>query len=192
MFGSARGGWITDDVDVALKIANGEGLDEAMSMKGLLDAILEDIPAPAVHWYGEGESENESKEESDFETEPFSMAATTVGYDPYLGRTCTGRIYSGKIRSGDSITLLQRIDDSADETANSNNIGPSTQVSGVFANRGVSRIPLDPAISYAGDIVTLSGVPESLKVGDTLTSTKNMVPEAVNTPPLSPPTLSVS
>ena len=31
------------------------------------------------------------------------MAATTVGYDSYLGRTCTGHIYSGQFLSGDSI-----------------------------------------------------------------------------------------
>eukprot|EP00580_Thalassiosira_gravida_P008108 CAMPEP_0201646594 /NCGR_PEP_ID=MMETSP0493-20130528/34215_1 /ASSEMBLY_ACC=CAM_ASM_000838 /TAXON_ID=420259 /ORGANISM="Thalassiosira gravida, Strain GMp14c1" /LENGTH=58 /DNA_ID=CAMNT_0048121793 /DNA_START=35 /DNA_END=208 /DNA_ORIENTATION=+ len=38
------------------------------------------------------------------------MTATSVGYDPYLGRTCTGRIYSGQINSGDAITLLTRQD----------------------------------------------------------------------------------
>jgi len=181
LFGSARGGWITEDVGVAV------------GMKGLLEAILKDIPAPAVHWYGgsnEGGNGSE-KEEGDFEVEPFSMTATTVGYDPYLGRTCTGRIYSGKVRMGDSITLLRRQNEKDDEeNANDNNSGPSAQVTGVFANRGISRAPLDPPFACAGDIVTLSGVPDSLKVGDTLSSTKNMVPEPVDTPPLAPPTLS--
>ena len=33
----------------------------------------------------------------------------------------------------------------------------------------MNRIELDPPIAPAGDIVTLSGVPDSMKVGDTLT-----------------------
>ena len=201
LFGSARGGWITYDVDVALDVANkkinietGEG-GGVMSMRGLLDSIIENIPPPSVHWYGDVDSNEaaEPKDVNDFVNEPFSMTATTVGYDSYLGRTCTGRVYSGQIQSGDGITLLHRQDDEdADDTAANNNnvVGPSSQVSGVFANRGVSRVPLDPPMAYAGDIVTLSGVPESMKVGDTLTSTANQVPQAVDTPPLAPPTLS--
>jgi GTP-binding protein len=69
-------------------------------------------------------------------------------------------------------------------------MGPSSQVTGIFANRGVSRAPLDPPIAVAGDIVTLSGVPDSTRVGDTLTSSGRMVPRPVDTPPLAPPTLS--
>mmetsp|Transcript_10936 Transcript_10936/g.19977 ORF Transcript_10936/g.19977 Transcript_10936/m.19977 type:complete len:829 (+) Transcript_10936:147-2633(+) len=206
LFGSARGGWVTEDVDVALKIAhkggeteieneNGEN-DGVSSMRGLLDAILEDIPAPSVHWYGEneaGEGTAAAKEVGDFANEPFSMAATTVGYDSYLGRTCTGRIYSGQISQGDAITLLHRQSDDPEDNESSsrnNNTGPKSEVSGVFINIGVSRIPLDPPIAHAGDIVTLAGVPESMKVGDTLTSTSNMVPGPLDTAALAPPTLS--
>lgn len=62
----------------------------------------------------------------------------------------------------------------------------------MFANRGASRAPLDPPTAHAGDIVTLTGVPESMAVGDTLTAAdvENRVPRAVDTPPLAPPTLS--
>jgi GTP-binding protein len=108
LFGSARGGWVTDDVDVAVKIANDGGVDKkgsSSNMRGLLKAILEDIPAPSVHWYS---SSNDLTSVDDFGEEPFSMTATTVGMDPYLGRTCTGRIYSGKINISDSVTLLRR------------------------------------------------------------------------------------
>jgi len=193
LFGSARGGWITNDVDVALDVAqNGDGEEKkkegVMSMRGLLDSIVENIPAPSVHWYGES-TEVVSKDTNDFVDEPFSMAATNVGYDNYLGRTCTGRIYSGQIAGGDNITLLCRQSDDDDEDT-SKSSGPSTEVSGVFANIGVKRVPLDPPFAVAGDIVTLSGVPESMKVGDTLTSTDNQVAHAIDTPPLAPPTLS--
>eukprot|EP00584_Thalassiosira_punctigera_P012889 CAMPEP_0172553290 /NCGR_PEP_ID=MMETSP1067-20121228/49926_1 /TAXON_ID=265564 ORGANISM="Thalassiosira punctigera, Strain Tpunct2005C2" /NCGR_SAMPLE_ID=MMETSP1067 /ASSEMBLY_ACC=CAM_ASM_000444 /LENGTH=828 /DNA_ID=CAMNT_0013341453 /DNA_START=154 /DNA_END=2637 /DNA_ORIENTATION=- len=197
LFGSARGGWVTEDVDVALDMAY-SGSSEiggggASSMRGLLDAILKDIPAPAVHWYGEGgddEAASAAKDADDFASEPFSMTATTVGYDPFLGRTCTGRVYSGQISSGDSITLLRRRDGDLFDESSSGTNGPMSQVSGVFATVGVSRVPLDPPVAHAGDIVTLTGVPESMKVGDTLTTTANMVPNAVDTPPLVPPTLS--
>lgn len=203
LFGSGRGGWVTENVDVALEIANKKGgggsMEQAASMRGLLDAILEDIPAPSVHWYGSGGGAaagegDEARGVEDFVNEPFSMTANTVGYDPYLGRTCTGRIYSGCISSGDSITLLPRAtetdDEASSESANNKYTGPTTQVSGIFANRGISRVPLDPPLAHAGDIVTLTGVPDSMKVGDTLTSSANRVPRAVDTPPLAPPTLS--
>ncbi len=190
LYGSARGGWITEDVDVALKIANDGKVDKdgaSSNMSGLLNAILEDIPEPSLHWYGE--SSDEKTNPSDFADQPFSMTATTVGMDPYLGRTCTGRIYSGQIKIGEAVTLLKRQDGSDGEVANSGS-GPSSSVTGLFINRGVSRASLEPAVASAGDIVTLAGIPESMKVGDTLTSTDNQVPNAVDTPPLAPPTLS--
>ena len=200
LFGSARSGWITDDSDVAVAIAKGEKdtKEAAGTMAGLLDAILEDIPAPSVHWYGDdaggSTADGTPKKVEDFANEPFSMTANTVGYDSYLGRTCTGRIYSGQITTGDSITLLKRQDKDSDDTTTggsaSNSTGPKSEVAGVFANRGISRVPLEPAIAHAGDIVTLAGVPDSMKVGDTLSSTNNMVSAAIDTPPLTPPTLS--
>jgi GTP-binding protein len=192
LYGSARGGWITEDVDIALKIAHDGGVDIdglSSNMRGLLNAILEDIPSPSVHWYGQ--HAGDEKDVSDFADQPFSMTATTVGMDPYLGRTCTGRIYSGQIKMGEAVTLLKRKNGGSDtEAANNSSNGPSSSVTGLFANRGVSRVPLDPAVAHAGDIVTLAGIPESMKVGDTLTSTDNQVPNAIDTPPLAPPTLS--
>jgi len=190
LYGSARGGWITEDVDVALKIASDGGVDKdgaSSNMSGLLNAILEEIPEPPLHWYGE--SSDDEKNLSDYVDQPFSMTATTVGMDPYLGRTCTGRIYSGQIKIGEAVTLLKRQSGSDNEAVNNSN-GPSSSVTGLFANRGVSRVSLEPAVAYAGDIVTLAGIPESMKVGDTLTSTDNQVPNAIDTPPLAPPTLS--
>lgn len=222
LYGSARGGWITEDVDVALDVAQngllgGGGDRKAPGMRGLLDAILDTIPAPSVHWYGAddddddvddvsgpgGEEGGRMKGAGDFDDQPFSMTATTVGYDPYLGRTCTGRVYSGRATTGDAITLLHRrvaaTGDDADDSSSASDAaaaminsaaGPSSQVTGVFANRGVSRAPLDPPFAIAGDIVTLAGVPDSTRVGDTLTSSDRKVPVPVDTPPLAPPTLS--
>jgi GTP-binding protein len=171
-------------------------------MGGLIDTMLEDIPAPSVHWYvdkredvnGDDDYVACEKGAENFNDQPFSMTATTVGYDPYLGRTCTRRVYSGRAMIGDGITLLHRrlTDNKADGTSTTPTaaaatttaatttatLGPSSQVTGIFANRGVSRAPLDPPLAIAGDIVTLPGVPDSTRVGDTLTSTGRMVPAA--------------
>jgi GTP-binding protein len=64
-------------------------------------------------------------------------------------------------------------------------------LTGLFVNRGISRTPLEPAIAFAGDIVTLSGVPDSIAVGDTVTGADNPVSAPIETPPLAPPTLSM-
>jgi len=191
LYASAKSGWVTDDMAVAISIAenNGKLPDDAgdLRMGGLLNAILEDIPPPSVHWYSSSDSDPDTAKPADaFDTEPFSMTASTVGYDQYLGRTVTGRIYSGKVTTSDAISLLRRGDDTESDGIS----GPTTSVTGVFVNRGVSRAPLEPPVASAGDIVTLTGVPDNVAVGDTLTSAANPVPAAVDTPPLAPPTLS--
>ena len=191
LYASAKSGWVTDDMDVAISIAENDGKipDDAgdLRMSGLLNAILEDIPPPSVHWYaGDDGTDDKAKPANAFDAEPFSMTASTVGYDQYLGRTVTGRIYSGKVTNGDVISLLRR----GDDAENGGNSGPTTSVTGVFANRGVSRVALEPPVASAGDIVTLTGVPDTVAVGDTLTSATNPIPNAIDTPPLAPPTLS--
>lgn len=204
LFTSARSGWCTDDIDLALRISS-SSLDaieddrrKTVSMKGLLDAIIQDIPEPSVHSYMEHEDENNvhSEPPSAFENDKFSMTATTVGYDQYLGRTITGRIYSGSVGPNDSVAILRRRDDD-DEQKNTTAIekeDPRTltsTVSGLFVNRGASRTPLANSMRLvAGDIATVAGVPDSIRVGDTLTSSSNPIPHPVDTPPLAPPTLS--
>lgn len=181
LYASARQGWATDDVDLAMKLATDESAsrDDA-KMNVLLNAILEHIPEPSIHCYQDSDEEGRADV-----SEPFSLAATTVGYDQYLGRTCTGRIYSGSIALNDNIALLRR---NATEVPDSL---PTASLTGLFVNRGISRTPLEPAVASAGDIVTLAGVPDSIAVGDTITSAANPVPAPIETPPLAPPTLSM-
>ncbi len=146
--------------DEILKVANGEMTAEqakaAFGMTALLEAILEDIPDPSVHSYNKEVSNNSSHIGESFVMDPFSMTATTVGYDSYLGRTCTGRIYSGSISMNKQVSVLRR-------NSTGEGINPSSTITGIFVNRGISRTPLEPAIAYAGDIVTLAGVPNSMR-----------------------------
>ena len=183
VYASGKGGWATLDESVAAKLASGEiSKDEETTMHVLFKAILEQIPPPQINTHKQNPNESDS----------FSMAATNVGYDAYLGRTCTGRIYSGSIKVNDSVLVLPRA--RTDPTGNNEDItsnNNTSTASGIFVNRGVSRAPLESGIASAGDIVTIAGVPEHMKVGDTLTSASNPIPQCIETPPLAPPTLSM-
>ena len=67
----------------------------------------------------------------------------------------------------------------------------TSSVTGLFCYEGVSRKEMDEPRAYAGDCVTIAGVPASVAVGDTLTSSKNPILYPIDTPPLAPPTLSM-
>jgi GTP-binding protein len=200
-YASARNGWVTMDPLEALELAeegysafdanpnatsseadSSTSLTSPHNMTNLLQAILEEIPEPLVTTYTEQASNNLAQDGEAFRADPFSMGAVTVGYDPYLGRTCTGRIASGCISINDSVTLLKR---------DGSGSGPTGIVSGIFFSKGIRRTPLNETTAFAGDIIQVSGIPDSIAVGDTLTSTHNPVPEPIQTPPLAPPTLAM-
>ena len=171
-YASAKGGWVTDDLDRAEAVMKG-GSMEGLGMDNLLDAFLEHFPPPAAPANGE---------------ESFAMAATMVGYDKFLGRTVTGLVSSGSAALGDKAIFLPR--DPASASTDKKATAP-TPLSGVFVYEGVTRAPLPGGVAAAGQIVTLSGVPDGVKVGDTITRLDDPVSAAVETPPLAPPTLSM-
>jgi GTP-binding protein len=196
LYASAREGWITDDPLSALELTE-TGLTDPQTygMKRLLDHILQEIPEPAVRLYNSTvEDANTSLEGEFFETDKFCMAAVTVGNDKYLGRTCTGRITSGSIAVSDNVVVLPRnYTPAAEGTVTSNapdalRISPPSAISGLFTYKGISRTPYEGR-AYAGDIVTVSGVPDSIAVGDTITGATNSILVPIQTPPLAPPTL---
>jgi len=203
-YASARDGWVTQDLEVLTDIVEGgndaaaASTKEASGMHVLLDRLLELIPEPAVqvhHTDSTNNTTSTSMPGDAYRDDKFSLAAVTVGYDSYLGRTCTGRITSGHITASDSVTILRRDDNENDEAIDktaSTSVEPTT-LKGLFVNRGISRVPLESEIAYAGDIVTLAGVPDSIRVGDTVTGSEEhrQVPKALHTPPLVPPTLSM-
>jgi len=215
-YASARDGWVTQDLDVLREIVEDGTVDKATtntSMTLLLDKLLELIPEPSVKVHNEvtarksSSNEQSSMQGEDFVNDQFSLAAVTVGYDSYLGRTCTGRITSGHVTANDTVTVLRRKDPGDDQQQGENEkskgepaVAPTT-LKGLFVNKGISRVPLESQIAYAGDIVTLAGVPDSIRVGDTVTGVNSssgnsegaerQVLQAIDTPPLVPPTLSM-
>ena len=108
---------------------------------------------------------------------PFTMLATTLEADPFLGRILTGRIESGVLTAGAAIKALSRDGHEVERF----------RVSKLLAFRGLSRQPVESA--QAGDIVALAGMSKAT-VADTLCDTS--VTQPLHAQPIDPPTISVT
>ncbi|CAN5759454.1 hypothetical protein BH23PSE1_BH23PSE1_04230 [soil metagenome] len=151
LYASGRAGW----ADLALDGPR-KGLDV------LFEKIVGHVPAPA---------------QTARAGEPFSMLATTLAADPFLGRILTGRIESGRARTGLTVRALDR---------NGGEI-ERFRISKVLAFRGLARSAVDAA--EAGDIVSLAGMTKAT-VADTIADPA--VTQAIPAQPIDPPTISVT
>lgn len=79
LFGSAKQGWMSRDLD-----------NPTTDITPLLDAILEEIPAPKIY---EG---------------PLQMLITSLDYSSYVGRIAVGRVHRGTIAEGSEVLLIDR------------------------------------------------------------------------------------
>jgi len=109
--------------------------------------------------------------------EPFTMLATTLSADPYLGRILTGRVEAGKLRAGETLRALSR----------KGEVLETFRVSRILAFRGLGQQHID--LAEAGDIVTLAGMSKAT-VADTLAAPT--VTTALPAQPIDPPTISVT
>ena len=151
LYASGINGWADADLD-----------GPRQDMSALFDLVLRHVPPPAQIARA---------------AEPFRMLATTLAYDPYLGRILTGRVESGTARAGDTMKALSR-DHERIETF---------RVSKILAFRGLAQTAID--LAEAGDIVTLAGM-EKATVADTLCAPE--VETALPAQPIDPPTISVT
>ena len=102
-----------------------------------MDMILEKIPGPEI----------------DAEA-PLQMLVTTLDYSDYVGRIAIGRIYSGEVRPGLDVALMQKND----------KITPARIISvHIFEDLGRTEVQS----AEAGDIVALVGL-ENIEIGDTI------------------------
>ncbi len=108
---------------------------------------------------------------------PFTILATTLEADPYLGRILTGRIQSGVIEANMPIKALNR----------HGKLVEQGRVSKILVFRDLKRQPVDRA--EAGDIVAIAGLAKAT-VADTLCDPQ--VTEPLAAQPVDPPTLSVT
>ncbi len=152
LFASGRDGWADFALDGPRK-----------NLDPLLETILSYYDKPVVM----------TKENIDT---PFSMLATMLDRDNFVGRVLTGRIETGKIKVNDPIKVLNQ-DGKAVETG---------RASRLMSFRGLDRVPVDQAI--AGDIISIAGL-SIATVADTLCAPEVETP--LQAQPIDPPTLSM-
>nr|CAI78593.1 predicted membrane GTPase involved in stress response [uncultured Aminicenantes bacterium] len=148
IFASAKNGW-----------ASAEPEGEKLNMDIIFDTILSYVPAPKV-----------------IMDQPFSMLATTLESDSFLGRILTGRVHSGTVKPGMSIKALNRKGEVIEQG----------RVSKLLAFRGLDRVPAESVSS--GDLVAIAGLTKAT-VADTICDMA--VTKALESQPVDPPTLSM-
>ena len=151
MYASGRAGWADHELDGPRK-----GLD------ALFELILEHVPAPA--------------QIADRE-KPFTMLATTLGGDPFLGRLLTGRVESGTLKAGQTIKAMSR----------DGKLIENFRCTKILAYRGLDQVGID--LAESGDIVSIAGMTKAT-VADTLA--EQSVTEAIPAQPIDPPTITVT
>src|SRR5580698_2054011 len=105
------------------------------------------------------------------------MLATTLDYDPFLGRVLTGLIHSGVARLNMPVKSLGR----------DGRIIEQARLTKLLAFRGLDRRPIEEAM--AGDIIAIAGLTETT-VADTICAQEVTV--AIHADPIDPPTLAMT
>jgi GTP-binding protein len=151
MYASGRSGWADAELDGPRK-----------DLSALFELVLKHVPAPK-------QIENADK--------PFTMLATTLGGDPFLGRLLTGRVETGTLKAGQTIKAMSR-----DGTLIEN-----FRCTKILAYRGLEQTAID--LAEAGDIVSIAGMTKAT-VADTLAD--QSVTVAIPAQPIDPPTITVT
>ncbi|MCL4065678.1 translational GTPase TypA [Pseudomonas sp. GX19020] len=151
LYASGRSGWADDSLDGPRK-----------DLTALFELVVKHVPAP---------------KQIAKVNEPFSMLATTLSADPFLGRLLTGRVESGTIQAGASLKALTRDGERIEQF----------RVTKILAFRGIAQTAIDEAV--AGDIVTLAGMTKPT-VADTLCALE--IDTALPAQPIDPPTITVT
>jgi GTP-binding protein len=92
---------------------------------------------------------------------PFQLLVTNIDYNEYIGRIATGKIFNGRVSSGETVALVKR-DGSISK-------GRITKLLGY---EGLKQV--DIAEASTGDIVTIAGFDE-VGIGETLAAADNPV-----------------
>jgi len=105
---------------------------------------------------------------------PFQLLVTNIDYNDYIGRIATGKIFNGKVSSGETVALIKR-----DGTIS------KARVTKLLGYEGLKQVEI--AEAYTGDIVTIAGFTE-VGIGETLAAADNPLPlpyVAIDEPTLS-------
>ena len=119
--------------------------DDSGNLKPLFELILTTIPAPK----GDGNA-------------PLQYLVANIAYNDYVGRLAIGKIFSGSIRIGDNVAVI-----------NGNGKAVKTKITSIYTFKGLERKEATEA--SVGDIVALAGI-EGINIGDTITDIENPKP----------------
>jgi GTP-binding protein len=149
LFASGRDGWAVADLAAPRR-----------DLAPLFETIVAHVAPPA----GDADA-------------PFAMLATTLDYDPFLGRVLTGRIHAGVARINMPVKSLSR----------DGQIVEQARLTKLLAFRGLERRPIEEA--RAGDIVAVAGL-QLTTVADTICAPAVCL--ALSSDPIDPPTLAMT
>lgn len=108
---------------------------------------------------------------------PFTMLATTLEADPYVGRILTGKIESGTVKVGQSVKAINMKGEFIE----------NAKITKIIEHQGINKVSRESA--SAGDIVVIAGFSKAT-VADTLCDPS--VNEPIPAMPIDPPTLTMT
>lgn len=148
LYAVGRDGWCVRDLK-----------DEHEDLKPLFDLITDYVKEPVVD-----------------KNAPFSMLATILDYNTYVGRILTGKVYSGKANINmpiKSISLEGKLVEKG-------------RLTKMFLFRGIKKIPVEEV--EAGDIISIAGL-EATNVSDTICDIS--IEKPIESTPVDAPTMSI-
>jgi GTP-binding protein len=149
VYASALEGWATTDL-----------AQKSDTLKPLFEAVLKHVPA-----------------RDDDPDAPLQLQICSLDYSSYVGRIGIGRVTRGRIKSGQTVSVLNGPD----------SVPVSAKVNQVQVFKGLERVVVDQA--EAGDIVLVNGIEQ---VGIGVTITDPATPEALPLLKVDEPTLTMN
>tara|TARA_R110002012_G_scaffold287185_4_gene479250 strand:- start:26088 stop:27908 length:1821 start_codon:yes stop_codon:yes gene_type:complete len=151
MYASGRNGWADMELDGPRK-----------DLSALFDLIVAHVKAP--------------RQLKDI-NKPFTMLATTLGADAFIGRMLTGRVETGQLKTGEQVKALSR----------DGKVIENFRVTKIMAFRGLMQQPIE--VAEAGDIVSIAGMTKAT-VADSIVAPS--VDVALPAQPIDPPTITIT
>ena len=149
LYASGKNGWCVENIN-----------DKPADLKPLLNLIIKNVKEPDC-----------------LVNKPFSMLATLLSSDNFLGRCLTGKIQTGNIKVNDQVNVLNL----------DNQLIESGRLTKLFSFEGTKRISIDQA--QAGDIICIAGL-SKCSVSDTICFPE--IKTAIKSTPVDPPTMSIT
>lgn len=149
LYAVGRDGWCVKDLN-----------DEHKDLKPLFDLIIDYVKEPEVD-----------------KNAPFSMLATILDYNQYVGRVLTGKVYSGRATINMPIKAINLAGELVER-------GRLTKM---FVFRGIKKVPVEEV--EAGDIISIAGL-ENTNVADTICDIA--VDKPIESTPVDAPTMAIT